>query len=641
MFYGQLKEFAWLLDEQGNVQLPFKCCAPISENRRLLGDSRPYLHPDFDISTEPAQWLAEKLGVRLKPDTESVLNRLQQLSNSTEVTKKKIEPLYRFLRSKLEDTQLREKFKKEPLIFASTPEPRWWRVDEVFWEDESAAFGNDRGYLKTNYPETLKPFFTDLGVSPQASQHDYARRIQEIATAEQAEDEKVRERVQKLYKCLQPWREKQWEIIYDSKCWLGKKGDKWGFFTREELVLKDHPHIGEIFEGEVPFWTFDGDLSSLAQKLRIEGCSQAEVEFHPNGHQEEDTDWSEKVRKLRPYIYAFLNSPRLCEEPDIFMFSGNGELQKEKIAKFSTNCSVWLVKELKVTYELKGTPAPDPNPRQSFLDVNGQQAKLWLGLEVNESEYPELIGDALQDYFGVNELGRFVEDLLTKDPDRVLSNWKRKGLDTDLCILSQENGFIEDAEESPKPDAERLPNETVDGNVDLVADESDGEAPTGSEGNESIADEVEKSETHISSDENNDSGADESEVIPIDNEAPEISKVDNNLTSDGYETSTDSSDIGNINSSDMQVPTKAKSVTAQPINEESEVKTPTVNESSDGTNGDDGSATEKSENRTYTPSRTGRANRSGGHSLSTSTAKKAEEVMVVTVGVVKVKNMKI
>ena len=73
------------------------------------------------------------------------------------------------------------------------------------------------------------------------------------------------------------------------------------------------------------------------------------------------------------------------------------------------------------------------------MDVTGQQAKLWLGLEVNENEYEELIGDALQDHFGVKELSRFVEDLLTKDQGRVLSSWKRKGLDTNRILSSNED----------------------------------------------------------------------------------------------------------------------------------------------------------------------------------------------------------
>ena len=609
-FYRQLKETAWLPDEQGDFHLPSEYFAPTSENCRLLRDSVVYLHPDFDISqdNETAQWLAKKLGIHLSADTNSVLNYLRTLSG-TKATVKDVELLYHFLNR--QDARRSEEFKKNPLIFTPNPESRWWRVDEVFWEDKSEVLENDRRCLKAHYPAILRSFFINLGVSEQASQRDYACRIQEIATTEQATDKKVRESLRRLYKCLITWQKNEWEIIYDDRCWLGKEGQEWKFFTRQELVLKDHPHIGEIFEGKIPFWTFDGDLSSLASTLKIEGCSQAQVEFRLQGDQEEDTDLSEKVRNLCPYIYAFLKSSRLSEKPE-----------KEKFAEVLEQVSVCRVNQLKVTYNLNGIPVPDPNPRLSFLDVTNQP-KLWLGLEVNESEYPELIGDALQDYFGVNELGRFVEDLLTKKPDRVLSNWKRKGLDTDLCVPSQENDFIEDKEESPEPNAERLPNETVDGNVDLVADESDGEAPTGSEGDESIADEVEKSETQISSDEDNNSGADESEVIPIDSKALEISKVVNNLTSDGYETSTDSSDIGNINSSDMQVPTKTKSVTIQPLNGESEVKTPTVNESSDGTNGDEGSATEKSENRTYTPSRTGSANRSGGHSLSTSTSKKS------------------
>lgn len=616
-FYRQLKETAWLPDKQGNLHRPSDCFVPTDDNRKVLGDSVPYLHPDFDVSqdNEAARWLAEKLGIHLNANTDSVINYLQTLSG-TETSVEKVEPLYRFLDR--QDARRSEEFKQKPLIFTSNPEPYWWRSDEVFWEDESEVFKNDRGYLKSHYPATLKSFFTDLGVSPQASQRDYARRIQEIATIEQAEDKKVRERVQRLYRCLQPWHEKKWEIIYNGRCWLGKKGDEWEFFTRQELVLKDHPHIGEIFEGEVPFWTFDGDLSSLARNLKVEGCSQAEVEFHPDGDQEKDTDWSEKVRKLRPYIYAFLNSPRLCEESDIFMFSGNEQLEKEKFAKFSTNCSVWRVKELRVTYELKGISVPDPNPRQGFFDVTDQPAKLWLGLKGSEDECPELIGDALQGYFGVKELGRFVEDLLTKDMDRVLSNWKRKGLDTDLCILSQENNFIEDEEESPEPDAEGLPNETIDGNADLVADESNGEAPTDNESNNSIsiADEAEKSETHPITEDDN-FVADESEVeTPIDSEAPEISEVGNSSTPDRYETSTgSSSDIRNISSSDIQAPTKTKSVTAQPINGGSGVKTPTINESSGIGNGDASSAT--------TSSRTSGANRSGGHSLNTYTSRKS------------------
>ena len=612
-FYRQLKKKPWLPDEQGDFHLPSECFAPTSENRRVLGDSVAYLHPDFDISqnNEAARWLAEKLGIHLNANTDSVLNYLQTLSG-TEVSVEKVEPLYRFLAR--QDARRSEEFKQKPLIFTSNPEPRWWRVNEVFWENESDVFKNDRGYLKLHYPATLKSFFTDLGVSPQASQHDYACGIQETAATEQVEDEKVRERVQRLYKCLQPWREKKWEIIYDSRCWLGKKGDEWGFFTRQELVLKDHPYIGEIFEGEVPFWTFDGDLSSLARNLKVEGCSQAEVEFHPDGDQEEDTDWSEEVRKLRPYIYAFLNSPRLCEEPDILMFSGNEELQKEKFAKFSPNCSVWRVKELRVTYELKGTSVSDLNPRQSFLDVTNQPAKLWLGLEENENEYPELIGDALQDYFDAKELGRFVEDLLSlsKDRNRVLSNWKRKGLQTKL--------LNEDPKDDEKKQIESL-DEPNSEDADSVTDESDMRIPTDNEtpktdgeDNESLTDKADESEIHLSSNGDDDSKTDGPEIETLtDSETTEVDESNNHSTSDESESAINPvSDIRNISLPDTQASTNTGSGTTQNADEESESEISTIHEDPETENRVNNSTKNESEISTYKPRRGGSGTRPRG-----------------------------
>ena len=487
----------------------------------------------------------------------------------------KVELLYRFLRSEVEDTQLREKFKKEPLFFIPNPEPRWWQVDKVFWEDASKVFKNDRGYLKTHYPETLKPFFIALGVSEQPSQQDYARGIQEIVTTKQAEDKVVRERIERLYGSLSPWfQADQWETIYNSRCWLGKIGNKWEFYTRQELVLKDHPYIAEIFEAEIPFWTFNDGLSSLALKLKVGNCSQAQVEFHPEGNREEDMDWSVKVQKLRSHIHDFLNSPRLCEE-----------YEEEKSAEVLDQLSVCRVQELKVTYKLKGISLPDPNPRQSFLDVTNQKVALWLGLEESVDEYPELIGDALQDHFGAKELGRFVEDLLTptKKQDRVLSNWKRKGLETKFL------------DEDPKDDKkrqiesfdERFPDEPNSGDADSADDESDMRIPTDNEtpktddeDNDSLTDKADESETYLSSSGDDDSRTDEPGIeTPIDGETTEIDKSDDHSTSDESESPTNSiSDIRNINSPDTQSSTKTNNGTTQNVNGESEFKTPTVHE---------------------------------------------------------------
>lgn len=443
-FYRQLKEAAWLPDERGNLRLPSECFEPTPENRRLLGDSVAYLHPEFDLSDGTARWLAEKLMVHLNADTESVLNYLQTLSerNTTESVED-IEPLYRFLSQ--QDDYLDYRVWGKSFIFTPTPEPRWWRADEVFWEDESAVFGNDRGYLKAHYAEMLKPFFIAVEVAERAAPLDYVRRIQEVASGEDANDAEVRERVKILYRRL--WQsleeggswveDEEWEQVREGECWLGKQEDEWGFFHADELVWNNHSYFAELFEGKVPFWAFPDDLRALAEHLNVEPCSQANVAFRPFGDEEKDDDWSKRVQNLLADIQVFFESPILCGE--------------DKSAEILDRVSVCSTEELTVTYTLKGTPVTDQeNPRQSFLDTREHAATLWLGLGADEDEYAELIGDALQDYFDVQELRGFVEDLLTKSRDKVLARWKQRGLRTDLCASPSEPDREDVAEEPPE-----------------------------------------------------------------------------------------------------------------------------------------------------------------------------------------------
>ena len=443
-FYRQLKETAWILDEQGHLRRPSECFEPTPENRRLLGDSVAYLPPDFDLSDGAARWLAEKLGVHLNANTESVLNYLQTLSGTT-VCVKDIEPLYRFLEQR-QHARPRERFQEKSLIFAPNPEPRWWRADEVFWENEDLVFGNARGYLSEHYPERLKPFFTALGVSERAAPLDYVRRILEVASDERADDAEVRKRVKTLYRRL--WQSLQeggswieddeWEQARAGECWLGKQGDEWGFFYADELVWNDHTYLAELFKGEVPFWAFPDDLLELAKHLEVEPCSQAKVEFRAFGPRKKDDAWLQKVREMRANVDAFLQSPNFCPE--------------DKSAEVLDHVSFHLVEKLTVTYTLKEISVQDPNPRQSFLDTTGHVATLWLGLGADEGEYAELIGDALQEYFDVKELRGFVEDLLTKNRGKVLARWKQRGLRADLCASPSEPDPINIEEPVETPD---------------------------------------------------------------------------------------------------------------------------------------------------------------------------------------------
>ena len=470
-FYRQLKEIVWLFDEQGNLRLPSECFAPINGNREVLGDSVPYLHPNFDVGTRPTRWLAGKLGIHLQADADGVLDYLKIL-RQTEASIEKVKPIYKFF--SLKDVPL-QKFETEPLIFTPEPEPRWWRIDEVFWENESEVFGNARGYLKAYYSEDLESFFTtSLGVPKRADSLDYVRRIQEIASAEKVEDVKVRERVKILYNCL--WQSlrkgdsllasEEWEQMRAGRCWLGKKGSEWDFFFLHELVWKDDDYRSRLLKDKIPFSTFDSNLLEFAKYLGVKGCyevSDVEVECYSN--QGEDQIWSEKVKNLYPYICDFLNSPRLCEE------YGEG-----KPAEVLNRLSVCQAEKLEVRYKLKGISVPDPNPRQSFLEKT--RGTLWLGLEEDKEAYPDLIGDALQDHFGTNQLREFTKDLLLTDFHKTtLLGWERRGFKPNFCLLPSESDSEENEDNSSESVDERLPDETG-GKNDSETNNSESETPT-------------------------------------------------------------------------------------------------------------------------------------------------------------------
>ena len=65
-----------------------------------------------------------------------------------------------------------------------------------------------------------------------------------------------------------------------GKCWLGKKGNEWGFFYWDELVWEDDKNRSRLFKDEIPFWAFDNDMLELAKHINVKGCYQnSEVEF--------------------------------------------------------------------------------------------------------------------------------------------------------------------------------------------------------------------------------------------------------------------------------------------------------------------------------------------------------------------------
>ncbi|MDT7542436.1 MAG: hypothetical protein QOE33_2340 [Acidobacteriota bacterium] len=424
-----LKSTPWLLDEQNKPRKPGELFAPTPENRRLLGSSVPYLHHRIDLADKPdnarSRTLASTLGMHLRADAASVLNYIRSLSG-TDIDPKVVRALYRFL----DDNHARpvEDFARDSLLLTLTPQHRWWKSHEVFWEDESVVFGDDRGYLEHHYPESLKLFFLGVGVAPNAQPLDYLKAIQTLSLRREVTPDiyvRTRNLYRRLWNAIQEDKKlrendeqkligsDEWDEVRTSQNWLGRRGEQYNFCRLGQLVWNDHSYIAHLFAESLPFWDLE-DLREFRDYLNVQPCSQASVSFHPQGAREQSIRWSEKVKEQLYWLRAFLNSPRWKEQ------HGNASIEE------LNGLQVWLVEQAIISYTLKGVSVRDQEPCLTYFD---DDSVLWITSDAAEEEYPDQIGDALQSYFRVSELREFVKDLLTRRLEDVLRIWQKRGLE--------------------------------------------------------------------------------------------------------------------------------------------------------------------------------------------------------------------
>ncbi|MGA2243013.1 MAG: DUF3883 domain-containing protein [Verrucomicrobiota bacterium] len=464
-FVGHLKQTAWLFGQDGKLHKPSEHFQNTPENRQLLGDSVTYVVASVRLESDPEQWLAKRLGMNLTPTTEHALQHLRQLKGKP-VNPEIPAAIYQFLAR--QGAQRREEFQRETLIYSKSPSPMWCNSGAAFWEDESSVFGGARGYLHSQYPESLKPFFSSVGVAERAGELDYLRAIREISKTAIVSNE-IRGRVHNLYRRIwsilqedkpllrSPLWIEMWNALIAGKCWLGHKDDAASFFQRDELVWRDNDYLSQLFSGQVALWMFE-DLADFAKKLGVAPCSSAEPIFSPLGEQESLSDWTEKLREAASDVRCFLTSPKWREQ-----------LRTSASLDVLPMLEVRLIEEAKVSFSLKGAVIPEAEPRSSYLDADDNT--VWLVLKAPQTEYPELIGEALQDFFGTPELREFVKDLLSADSanyPRILARWQKRGLrltkDQDQSSGSsaqrQENQTDErKKQESPSPEANEATRE--------------------------------------------------------------------------------------------------------------------------------------------------------------------------------------
>ncbi len=445
-FWITLKQASWLPDSSGNLRKPNALFQDNQQNRRLLGDTVFYLHADIALEKEKAKWLATKMGIRSAPNKEAVLTCLKKM-RQTDAVLTGVLPLYEFL-SRTVGSDDADVFEKGELIFCPDTNLKWRPPSEVFWSDESSVFGSTRAYLKSHYP-SLQDFFSKVGVQTSANPSDYAEALLEIAESSTADDAS-RHRIHRIYKRLAllldeggDWQEdeyweKTWDELQAGRCWLGRKGDDFGFYQLRELVVVDNEHLENLFHGKVAFWPFK-DLNDFAKKhLEIEPCSTAEKEFQAGNKGEQQGALSEQLAAAWPSIGDFLQSDKW-----------KGDVLEARDFT-DTSPLIWAAEKIGVTYILKEIEAEEPDGKAAFFD--SKENTIWLvPNEAREGEeHFEALSEALQEYFGPEALREFCHDLFRKGIEKAEVKWRKRGLMARLDV-------------SPESEpAEPLPNTSLE-----------------------------------------------------------------------------------------------------------------------------------------------------------------------------------
>jgi len=462
-FLRQLKASAWLPDEDGTLRRPENLRADTSENRKLLGGVF-YLHYDFDLTDAALRTFAGWLGITLTATPAGVFQHLGRLvghAGDPSVT----EPLYGFL-ARQEMATVRTAFDGKPWIFSATPEAAWRTTDQVFWKNESAVFGNQWGYLEGTYSSALKPFFATIGVSPEATLTHYLSALEEISHKGWT-DEGTRRRLQAIYRRI--WHYLQacegnleepelghWKRVASGRTWLGQRGVEWGFYNHSGLVVADVEYVADLFTGHLPFWGFK-DLNGFAEDCGVERCSVAIRSFQPLGENKWLVDWSHRISLITHYVRAFLH-------PQSTKLSGARNTNADPA--LLDRIAVHRTENARVEYALKRMMVEDATPSPSYLDP--MTATLWIMERVDVEDYPDLIGDALQDLFGTTQLSHFVSQLLSCNESRLnseIQRWQRKGLNLRATPTSGEAGdALNDADLDLARDADLRPK-----NVEVLA----------------------------------------------------------------------------------------------------------------------------------------------------------------------------
>jgi hypothetical protein len=183
---------------------------------------------------------------------------LENLSLEKKSKLELIENIYETISSEELDYDIIEKFNDKSLIFLPLENAgkKWFKADEVSWEDQGEVLGSDSKYLEKFYPNLKKFFVETLGVKENLDEEVFARRWLELQEDPYDKPEKnqiiLRQIFEEIKHTLGSPEEFPWLSVFLENIKFYSESNK--FLSSDHLYVPDDGLLQkEISEQEVEF----------------------------------------------------------------------------------------------------------------------------------------------------------------------------------------------------------------------------------------------------------------------------------------------------------------------------------------------------------------------------------------------------
>ncbi|MGV9141661.1 MAG: protein NO VEIN domain-containing protein [Promethearchaeota archaeon] len=350
---------------EGTLASPDELFLNDSKIKSLLGDTVKYI--DGKIENDD---LIENLEINTDADPKNVLEYAKKQVKKGCTDKEKFKNLYEFLNNHFDDENtdfsMKKEFRDNHLILVPETEKKYFKLQEVIWEDVSDVFKDNKIYLEKHFEELENFFVNKLDVNRKPLPEDYANTLVTISEKDEI-SEQDRETIVEIYEELdynldpnkvaetidkKDW----WDDFIEKEIFLTNKNEFWA--NDGNVFIKNDSQLFELFSknDDIAFlWLPKGyhqdKIKSFINKCDIgyisENCKLTPMIGDTSTDKNEElTDY---IQNIIPFVFRYLYWKE---------HSRYEKLKEKKELEKLPLIEVYIADDLKVKYKVNYKPNP-------------------------------------------------------------------------------------------------------------------------------------------------------------------------------------------------------------------------------------------------------------------------------------------